>query len=417
MNLLIKNALVIDANSNFNGKTVDIKIENGYIQSIENQIIDNSIKNISLENLHLSYGWFDSSVCFGEPGLEERETIKNGLNTSAKSGFTHVLVNPNTQPVIDQKTLVEFIQNKSKNFATEALVMGALTVNQKGEDLAELYDMHQSGAVAFGDYKHTVENANLLKIALQYTQNFNGLVVSFSSDTSIKGKGIVAESINTTRLGLKGIPTLAEEIIVSRNLMLLEYAGGKLHIPTVSSLKSLELIKQAKAKGLKVTCSISTHQLTLNDTVLEGFDTRYKVNPPLQEETIRSQYINYLIDGTIDCITSDHQPIDIEHKKVEFDKAKDGTIGLESSFTALNNHFPLELIVEKLTRAHNIFIGIQPKIAVGEKACFTLFNPEGTSVFTDKDILSSSKNSAFLNQKIKGKVYGIINNNQLIINE
>jgi dihydroorotase len=282
--------------------------------------------------------------------------------------------------------------------------------------MAELYDMKNAGAIAFGDYNKSLDNANLLKIALQYVQDFDGLVVAFAQDENTKGNGVANESEVSTRLGLKGIPNLAEELQVSRNLFLLEYTGGKLHIPTISTSKSVGLIREAKAKGLKVTCSVAVHHLVLTDEKLEGFDTRYKVSPPLRIENDRQALINGVLDGTIDMITSDHNPIDIEHKKMEFDSAKNGTIGLESAFGALMTVLPLETIVEKLTSGKTTFGILENTIAEGQKANITLFNPEGKSVFTKDNILSKSKNSAFLGQEIAGKVYGILNQNQVILN-
>ncbi len=275
--------------------------------------------------------------------------------------------------------------------------------------------MKNAGAIAFGDYNKAIQDANIQKIALQYVQDFNGLVISYCQDSSLRGKGIVNEGIVSTKLGLKGIPTLAEELHIARNLFLLEYTGGKLHIPTISTQKSIQLIKEAKAKGLQVTCSVTVHHLVLNDEILLGFDSRYKVVPPLRDEVTRKALIEAVIDGTIDCITSDHNPLDIEHKKLEFDMAKDGTIGLESAFGALATILPIEIIIEKLTSAKSIFGLPQNKIEINEKAELTFFTPKTEETFTKENILSKSKNSAFLGQKTKGKAYGIYNNGKLVI--
>jgi dihydroorotase len=281
--------------------------------------------------------------------------------------------------------------------------------------MAELYDMKKAGAVAFGDYNKSLDNANLLKIALQYVQDFDGLILAFSQDENIKGNGVANEGIVSTRLGLKGIPNLAEELQIARNLFLLEYTGGKLHIPTISTKKSVQLIKEAKANGLNVTCSVAVHNLVLTDEKLEGFDTRYKVSPPLRTETDRKALLKGIKDGTIDMITSDHNPIDIEHKKMEFDGAKNGTIGMESAFGALMTVLPLETVIDKLTAGKSTFgIDIQV-INEGSKANITLFNPEPKSTFTKSSILSKSKNSAFLETEIKGKVIGIVNQGKLIL--
>lgn len=415
MNIIIKNATIVDSSSEFNQQQVDIKIENGFISEIASNLDATGFETVSFENLHVSNGWMDASVSFGEPGFEDRETIDNGLTTAAKSGFTHVAYQPNTQPVIDNQSVVSFVKTKAANHATSLHPIGAFTKNEEGNDLSEMFEMQNAGAVAFGDYKKSISNANLLKIGLQYVQDFDGTVLAYCNDSTIKGKGVVHEGIVSTTLGLKGIPALAEEIVVARNLFLLEYTGGKMHIPTISTEKSAELIREAKAKGLNVTCSVAIHNLVLIDDVLTEFDTRYKVNPPLRDAKHQKALIDAVLDGTIDMITSDHCPLDIEHKKMEFDLAKDGTIGLESAFGALLTKLPLEVVVEKLQAAKSIFLKKNNSLKVGEKADLTFFNPSKEWTFTKNDILSKSKNSAFLNQPMKGWVYGIYHNDKLIV--
>jgi len=417
MNLIIREAKIIDPKSMFHNQVADLQIEDGIIKRIGKKLANPSQFNeVKRDNLHVSEGWFDSSVSFGEPGFEDRETIANGLSVAARSGFTAVALQPNSNPVIDNQSQVNFVLSKARGFATQLYPVGALTKNGEGKDLAELFDMKNAGAVAFGDYGRSLDNANLLKIALQYTQDFDGLVIAFSQDAGIKGNGVANEGIASTRLGLKGIPALAEELHIVRNLFLLEYTGGKLHIPTISTAKSVELIKAAKAKGLAVSCSVAVHNLVLNDEKLDGFDTRYKVSPPLRSESDRKALIRAVNNGIIDCITSDHNPIDIEHKKMEFDLAKNGTIGLESAFGALMTVLTPETIVEKLTSAKALFNITATGIAEGKAASLTFFNPDGKSVFAKAHIFSKSKNSAFLGNELKGKVYGIYNNGQLILN-
>ncbi|WP_269222292.1 dihydroorotase [Flavobacterium sp. IMCC34518] len=416
MKIIIRNAKIIDSNSSFHNQTVDVLVADGFVKKIGTSLLntDNS-EELKLENLHISQGWFDSSVSLGEPGFEDRETIANGLDVAAKSGFAAIALQPNSLPVIDNQSQVNFVKNKANGFATQLFPIGALTKESEGKDMAELFDMKNSGAVAFGDYAKSLDNANLLKIALQYVQDFDGLVIAFAQDDKIKGSGVANEGVVATRLGLKGIPDLAEEIQIVRNLFLLEYTGGKMHIPTISTAKSVQLIKEAKAKGLNVTCSATVHHLVLTDDKLESFDSRYKVTPPLRTEIDRQALINGVLDGTIDLITSDHNPIDIEHKKMEFDLAKNGTIGLESAFGALMTVLPLETIIEKLTLGKSIFSIPNNSLAEGEIANITLFNPEGNSVFTKENILSKSKNSAFLGTNLKGKAYGILNQGKLIL--
>ena len=416
MNIIIRSAKIIDSKSPFHNKTVDILIVDGFIKKIEKSLPNlEKADEVKFDNLHVSQGWFDSSVSLGEPGFEDRETISNGLDVAAKSGFTAIALQPNSFPIIDNQSQVNFVINKAHEFATQLYPIGALTKQSEGKDMAELYDMKKAGAIAFGDYTKSLNNANLLKIALQYVQDFDGLVIAFAQDENIKGNGVANEGVVSTRLGLKGIPNLAEELQIARNLFLLEYTGGKLHIPTISTKKSVQLIKEAKANGLNVTCSVAVHNLVLTDEKLEEFDTRYKVSPPIRTETDRKALLKGIKDGTIDMITSDHNPIDIEHKKMEFDTAKNGTIGLESAFGALMTVLPLEIVIEKLTSGKSTFgIDIQT-INEGSKANITLFNPEPKSIFTKSSILSKSKNSAFLGTEIKGKVHGIVNQGKLIL--
>ncbi len=416
MNLIIRTARIIDSKSPFHNQIVDVKITNGTIEKIGNQLQNSdNYQEIKIDNLHLSQGWFDTSVSLGEPGFEDRETIQNGLDVAAKSGFTGIALQPNSYPIIDNQSQVHFVKQKAIKSATDLYPIGALTKGSEGKDMAELFDMKNAGAIAFGDYNKNISNANLMKIGLQYVQDFDGLVIAFCQDETIKGSGVANEGVVSTRLGLKGIPNLAEEIILARNLFLLEYTGGKLHIPTLSTAKSVSLIKEAKAKGLQVTCSVAVHHLVLTDETLEGFDTRYKVTPPLRTEADRKALLAGILDNTIDCITSDHNPLDVENKKMEFDLAKNGTIGLESAFGSLQTVLPLEKIIDKLTFGKTIFGLENQNIQEGNSANITLFLTEDKWNFSKEAILSKSKNSAFLGHEMKGKAVGIYNKGKLIL--
>jgi len=398
MKTLLKSAKIIDVNSPFHLQRKDVLINKGIITEIANKIkVEGNTKIIELDNLHISIGWFDTSVSLGEPGFEERETIDNGLDVAVKSGFTAIAVNPNTNPVIDNKSAVSFLISKAKNKLCDLYPIGNLTQRGKNENLAELYDMQSSGAVAFGDYKQSIYNANLLKIALQYA-------------------GFVHEGVQSTKLGLRGIPSLAEELQISRDLFILEYTGGKLHIPCISTANSVKLVAQAKKKGLDVTCSVAVHNLFLTDEEILNFNTDCKVLPPLRTEKDRKALIKGIENGVIDIITSDHNPIDIEHKKVEFENAKYGTIGMESLFGAVNSVVDLEVLIKALTINPKKRFGIElTSIEKGETANLTLFNPEKDFTFTKNNIQSTSKNSAFLNKELKGVVYGVFTNKKLKI--
>ena len=418
MNALVKSATIVDPKSDFHNETVDILIEKGVITNISKRISNpKNYKEIKLNNLHVSQGWFDSSVSFGEPGYEERETIENGLKTAAHSGFTSVAVNANTNPVIDSNTDVSFLKLKADKHATSLYPIGALTRDSEGKKLAELFDMKNAGAVAFYDYQHPIDNPNLMKLALQYASNFDGLVCSFPQESKISGLGVMNENVTSTSLGLKGNPALAEELQVARDLFILEYTEGKLHIPTISTVKSVELIRAAKKKKLNVSCSVAIHNLIFTDKQLTTFNTNFKVLPPLRTQNDIDALIEGVKDGTINMVTSDHNPIDIEDKKIEFDFAKYGTIGLESAFGALNSVFTIKKTIELLTKGKERF-GIKSyPIAIGNKADLSLFNPNENSIFSKEHMISRSKNSMFENKELKGTVYGIIANNKVIVSK
>ncbi len=419
MNIIIKSAVIIDSKSKHHHHKKDVLIEKGIITKIASTIKnENNYKELDLKNLHISNGWFDSSVSFGEPGYEERETLEKGLLTAAKSGFTSVAVNPNTFPKIDNKSAVEFLINKASGNIVDLYPIGNLTKNDEGIEIAELYDMQNSGAIAFGDYNNPISNANLMKIALLYAQNFDGLVMSFPQDNSIARDGLANEGSNSTRLGLKGIPSLAEELQVARDLFLLEYTGGKLHIPTISTARSVELIANAKKKGLNITCSVSVHHLSLTDTELDSFNSNAKTSPPLRTLKDCKALIKGVENGTIDLITSDHNPVDIEHKKIEFNQAMPGTIGLESFFGIAIKHISIETLINCVTvNPHSLFKTKTTSIKEGEPANITLFNPSIKSIFTEDQIYSTSKNSAFIGKEIDGKVYGVFAKNKLLLND
>lgn len=411
MKVLLKSVTIIDASSPFHNTVQHIFVDNGRITTISKDPITEKATMV-FEGGYVSQGWTDSSVCLGEPGFEVRETIANGLQVAAKSGFTHVCVNPLTHPVVDNDMGVRYLKEKANGAVCTLHPIGALTKKSNGEDLAELYDMKNAGAVAFGDYKKSINNSNLLKIALQYTQNFGGLVISFANDPQVAGKGVVNEHISATKLGLKGIPALAEELCVARDLAILEYAGGKLHIPTISTAKSVEMIRQAKQKGIDVSCSVAIHNLHFTDEVLDQFDTNFKVMPPLRDAENVKALREALTDGTIDFVTSDHNPLDIELKFKEFDYAHYGTIGLETAFGILSQYVSVQKAVELLTAARKRFGIAQHPIVANAVADITLFTTESVYVFGKEHILSASHNSAFLSQKMKGKVIGCIANNK-----
>ena len=417
MNSLIKSATIIDKKSDFHNSKVDILIENNIITNIGKNLKNpKNYKEISFNNLHVSKGWFDYSVCFGEPGYEERETILNGITVAAKSGFTSVGLQPNTCPIIEKNTEIEYINSITKNKIVNVFPIGALTKKSNGDELSEILDMKESGAIAFGDYKRPITNPNILKLALEYTSLSNSPVFSYPEDKNISHEGVMNEGLISTSLGLRGIPSIAEEINIARDLSILEYTMGYLHIPTISSARSVELIREAKSKKLNVSCSVAIHNLFFSDEMVQNFDTNFKVNPPLRTSEDINAIINGLKDGTIDMITSDHNPLNIELKNLEFDNANFGTIGLESAFGALNSVFPIKTTINLLTKGKNLFNIVDDSIQIGNVADLTLFNPLSEYIFKKENVLSKSKNSIFLGTTLKGKVYGVINNGLIELN-
>jgi dihydroorotase len=411
---LLKKALILDPSSPYDKKTKDILIDNGQISKISDQIKSNSnYEVIKLPDLHVSPGWMDASVSFGEPGFEERETLQNGCLTAAKSGFTGIALNLETQPVGDNQSTVSFVLNTSASFGCDVFPIANLTKGGKGEALAELFDLQSAGAIAFGDYMSPIENDLLMKIAIQYAQNIDALLLSFPKNKSISGSGLVNESAQSIQLGLKSEPNLSETLQISRDLHLLEYTGGKLHFPTISTKESVDLIRTAKVKGLDVSCSVSVHHLYFDDRELLNFDSNTKVSPPLRTKEDRLALLEALKDGTIDFVVSDHRPMEIESKKVAYNEAAYGTLGLESAFEALNSieEISLDLLLKKITIDPRNRLNLEnPSIKEGSAANISLFNPNKESrVFDKNSILSSNTNSIFLGEKLKGSVYGSIN--------
>ena len=417
MNILIKQATVVDSSSIHHKKTVDILIEKGVIVQIKKNINpEKGIKTIEGTDLHISTGWIDMQVNLCDPGNEHKETLEVGLRAAAKGGFTGIALMSGTNPPLSNKAQIEYIIHKSKSSLVDIFPIGTISDNQEGKDLSEMYDMQLSGALAFSDYKKPIKDAGLILRALQYSDNINSFIITHCDDKTISHGGLMNEGVIATRLGLKGIPALAEEIMLQRNIQILEYTNGKMHIPTISTKGSVELIKKAKSKKLNITCGVSAYNLLLDETALEGFDTNFKVNPPLRTKEDIEALKKGIADGTIDVIVSDHNPQDIESKDLEFDLADNGMIGLESCFgvlnTALGSKISLESIIETLTQKPRAILGLKAlSITEGAEANLTLFNPNQKYIFEKSHIFSSNKNSGFIGKELKGQVVGVINKN------
>jgi dihydroorotase len=421
MNILIKQATVVNTQSPYHGKTVDILIERGVITQIKKNIVpEKGIKTVEEEGLCVSAGWLDMQANFCDPGHEHKETLENGLKTAARGGFTGVCVMSGTNPPLHNKAQIDYVMNRAKGNLTDVFPVGTISYNQEGKDLSEMYDMQLAGAVAFSDYKKPIKDAGLVLRALQYSQNINSFIITHADDKTISQGGQMNEGVVSTKLGLKGIPALAEELMIQRNIQILEYTGGKIHFPTISTRGSVDLIKKAKANGLRVTCGVAAHQLLLDETELEGFDTHYKLNPPLRAKEDVNALKRALENGTIDVVVSDHYPQDIESKDLEFDLADNGMVALQTAFNCLATAIPKiapETVGECLAENPRAVLGLKPVlIKEDEDANLTLFTLTGKTVLSEKQIVSKSKNTPFIGESLQGKVIGAINNDKLVLN-
>jgi len=419
MKLLIRKVNIVDSASPHNGKVKDVLIEDGIIKRIDDSIDVKADKTFEGKGKYLSIGWFDLRVNFREPGFEYKEDLLSGCKAAAAGGFTGVLCMPSTLPPVQSKSEIDLIISKTKNQLVDVFPSGTISINRDGKELSEMYDMFCSGAVAFTDDKNAVQNSGFMLLAMMYAKNFNGLIMSHADDTTLSLHGQMNESPSSTQLGLKGIPSLSEEMMINRDLFLAEYADCRIHVSTVSSAKSVDIIRKAKAKGIKVSCDVAAHQLMLDDSLLEGFDTNYKVTPPLRSKEDIEALKKGVADGTIDVICSDHSPEDIENKKKEFDHAAFGMIGLETAFaiatTSTKGSLSLEKLVEKFTMNPRRILSLPvPEIKEGAKANLTLFDSEIEWTFAEKDIVSKSKNTPFVGTTFKGKPIAVFNKGQYL---
>ncbi len=422
MNLLIRSVEIVDSTVPHNFEKVDILIKNGIVNQISTNInVSENTKVIEYEGLCISPGWFDPFVNFCDPGFEHKEDIASGLKAAEAGGFTAVGILPNTQPVIDNKTVVEYIKFKAHQAqaACEVFCIGANTKNTDGIHLAEMYEMHRAGAIAFSGGTKPINNNGTMLRSLQYVLPFNGIIVNLPEDENLTVGGQMNEGIASTQMGTKGKPNMAELMMVQRDIELARYTNSRIHFAQISTEEAKNAIQNAKREGVKVTASVNPLNLVYEDTELLNFDTNWKVNPPLRTKTDRLVLGEGLKLDFLDFVSSFHQPQDEDCKKLEFDKADFGAIGLQTSFSLLiMAGFRYYETVKLLSINSRRIFGLPiPEIKEGEKANFTLFQPKETYILKANQIHSKSKNTPLLGKELTGKVIGVINGDRFSLNE
>jgi dihydroorotase len=418
MEILLRQVKIIDSSSPLHQQTTDILIDNGIIKKV-GKLNLSTAQQINIQGLHVSPGWLDVFSNFCDPGFEFKETMETGSNAAASGGYTDVMVLPNTNPVVHNKSGIEYIVQRSKDFAVNIHPMAAITKNTDGKELAEMYDMYQSGAVAFSDGTCPIQSPGLLLKALQYLKAIDKTVIQIPDDRSVNPSGLMNEGVVSTQLGLPGKPAIAEELMVARDIELVKYTNSKIHFTGISTAKSIELIRKAKNEDIAVSCSVTPYHLCFTDEALMNYDTHLKVNPPLRTKEDQEALKQALLDGTIDCIATHHFPQDTDHKMVEFEYAHFGMIGLETSFAAIRTYFPelgLEKTIGLLSNQPRAIFDLQTNsINKNAKACLTLFLPD--EKWTVHDLHSKSKNSPFIGKQLTGKPVGIINKDKVFLND
>jgi dihydroorotase len=420
MKILVRQATIADPDSSFNGQVMDLLINENLVAKIAGRITEAADEVIEAPGLLVSPGWVDVFSHFADPGYEYKETLETGAAAAAAGGFTQVFVLPNTQPVVDNKTQAEYISQRSRTLPVTIHPLGAITKGIEGKDLAEMYDMRNSGAIAFSDGSSPVQSPGLFLKALQYVKAFDGVLVQVPLDKSIGAGGLINEGVISTRLGLPGIPALAEEVIIKRDIDLLRYTQSRLHITGVSTKNGLALIGAAKKEGLNISCSVTPYHLFFCEEDMQTYDTNLKVNPPLRSKEDMLALREAVADGGVDCIASHHMPQDWDNKVCEFEYAKNGMTGLETSFAVVNHLLP-ELTKEKIVQlfsgnARKIFGLPATHIAEGSVAELTLFTRSGTTLISKAQLRTKSSNTPFLDRELGGKILGIIHKGKLTLN-
>lgn len=403
----------------------DILITDGIISKLGGMSKDDQkdAQLFELSGRHAVPGLIDMHVHLREPGREDEETVLTGCNSAAAGGFTAVASMPNTEPAADSSEIVRFIKERASTHLVDVYPVGAVSVGRKGESLAPMAELCEAGAVAFSDDGTAVKSARLMRYALEYSGMYGIPVIEHAEDESLAG-GSMNEGVTSTYLGLPPVPSIAEDLIVMRDILLAEYTGGRIHIAHVSTKNAVEMIRQAKGKGIKVTAEVSPHHFTLSEESVKSYDTNMKMNPPLRTREDVEAMIAGLADGTIDVIASDHAPHSIEEKEMEFQDAPNGIVGLETSLgLALSElvhkkHITLSQLVEKMSINPRKILNIPvPIIAPGEPANITIIDPDIIWTVDVKKFKSKCKNSPFDKRLLTGKSVAVINRNQMFVED
>lgn len=419
MSLLLQNVTIADPNSPFNQQTLDVRVVGGKISSVKSSLKPNADeKVIDAKGSIISPGFFDLNCAAGDPGFETKEDIETLTATAKAGGFTGLALLPHTAPITESKSQVQYIISVAKHNLVDVLPVGAISQKREGKELAELFDMQQSGAVAFSDGDKPLKDDGFMSRALQYAKGFNGLLMVYPENRSIAADSQINESKTSVLLGMKGIPALAEEMQIARDIFLATYNDAPVHISNISTAGSVALIKKAKKDGVKISCDVTAHHLVFTEDLLNDFDSNYKVKPPLRGKADVKALLNGLKEGTIDVISSQHRPEEIEFKNVEFAIAHYGIIALQTVLPLLiKAGLDAEQIAEKLAINPRKLLKLNvPVITEGADANFTVYNPSQTWDYNEISNQSRSANSPLMGKTLTGKVQLVYNNNQYQIN-
>jgi dihydroorotase len=405
--VLIKGAHVLDPRTGLD-EPLDVRIAGGEIAEIGADLQAPGVETIDGSGRHLFPGFVDPHVHLRVPGQEHKEDIESGTRSAAAGGFVAVVAMPNTTPTVDSAPVLRSLREQARREARIPVgFMASITHGLAGETLTEMAELREAGALGFTDDGKPVHRAGILRKALQYQKLSGAIIALHEEDPTLSGNGVMHEGVVSARLGLAGIPSISESTLIARDAAIAGYEGGRIHIQHLSARESVEAIREAKARGVQITCEASPHHLTLTDeAVAEKLDTRLKMNPPLRTEADRQALIAGLKDGTIDCIATDHAPHAREEKEVPFEQAPMGTTGLETAFAAVYTagELPLALIVEKLSAGAALMDLPTPEIAVGRPADLVLVDLAAEWEVGAQGYESRSENCCFAGRRLKGKV-------------